>query len=81
MAEIIEAIKEGLQSLGIAALRMLPPSPFIAFMNQMESQTWLKWLNWIIPIGTFVAILEAWLACVSIFYIYQLVLRWAKAIE
>lgn len=81
MAEVFKSVIDALKAMGVQAISMLPPSPFIAFMNQLESQTWLKWLNWIIPIGTFVAILEAWLACVSIFYIYQLVLRWAKAIE
>lgn len=38
-------------------------------------------VNWFIPIGTFVSILEGWLVCVAVYYAYQIVLRWIKVIE
>ena len=31
--------------------------------------------------NSFVAILEAWLSCVAVYYVYQVVLRWVKVIE
>lgn len=38
-------------------------------------------MNWFVPVGTFVGILETWLAGVAIYYVYQIVLRWVKVIE
>lgn len=81
MAEFFTTIMDALKAMGMAAIKFLPPSPFLKFMYAMESQDWLKYLNWIIPISSLVTIMEAWLVCVATFYIYQLVLRWAKAIE
>ena len=42
---------------------------------------WLQFLNWFVPVGTFVGIFEAWLSGIAIYYIYQIVLRWIKVIE
>ncbi len=42
---------------------------------------WLQFVNWFIPVGTFVSIFEAWLFGVGVYYIYQIVLRWIKVIE
>lgn len=81
MENAISAILDFLQNIGRQALALLPSSPFLQFMQISEEQTWLKWLNWVIPISSFVAILQAWLVCVASFYIYQLILRWARAIQ
>lgn len=59
----------------------LPGSPFQAFIHSMEKMPFLATLNWIIPIGTFISIGISWLTCIGVFYIYQAILRWAKAIE
>ncbi len=66
-----------------AVLNFLPDSPFTILdtMSSSEFSEWLGFLNWFIPVNTFVAILESWLVCVGLYYIYQVVLRWVKAIE
>ena len=74
---IIEFVNEGLGEVFF----FLPGSPFTAFLEAMEEQEWLKWLNWFIPISTFISIGTAWLGCVGVYYTYQVILRWARAVE
>ena len=70
-----------LQSLLDGVIRLLPGSPFVAFIDALENIPFLNYLNWFIPVGTFIAIGEAWLLSIGIFYLYQIVLRWIRAIE
>jgi len=62
-------------------IAFLPHSPFTAYMNLSLNNTILGYINWFIPIGTFIAILEAWIAAIAIWYIIQIILRWLKAVE
>lgn len=64
-------------------LSILPNSPF-AFIAEYSNSVigqWLGWLNWFLPVNTFLVILETWLAGILIYYVIQIVLRWVKAIE
>ena len=64
-------------------LGVLPDSPF-QFLQELSNSPvaqWLRWLNWFIPINLFIGIFQAWLSAIAIYYVYQMVLRWAKAIE
>jgi len=60
---------------------ILPDSPFVMLSRDADIMQILGWVNWVIPVGEMIAILEAWLVAVALFYVYQLILRWAKAIE
>lgn len=64
-----------------ALLSLLPQSPFVAFLDAMEKWEFLKTLNWIVPIGTFISIGTAWLTAIGIYYAWSVVLRWIKAVE
>lgn len=64
-----------------ALLSLLPQSPFVAFLDAMEKWEFLKTLNWIVPIGTFISIGTAWLTAIGVYYAWSVVLRWIKAIE
>ena len=57
-------------------LKYLPTSPFITFINKMQDLPYLG-----LPISQIIAIGEAWLVAIGLFYAYQIVLRWIKAIE
>lgn len=61
-------------------IELLPDSPFQAISNS-EVNEFLGTLNWFIPMDLIVAELELWLTAVVIFYMYQIVLRWVRAIE
>lgn len=68
----------------MAILSLLPDSPFeilddLTATGQIAE--WLGMVNWFVPVYSFVGILEGWLVCVGIYYVYQIVLRWFNAIE
>lgn len=68
----------------MAVLSLLPDSPFKMLDSLMASGEIAKWLgmvNWFVPIYTFVGVIEGWLLAVAVYYAYQVVLRWLKAIE
>lgn len=62
-------------------LSVLPHSPFSAFLDSMENLPYLSTINYFIPISSFIAIGEAWLASIAIFYLWSIILRWIRAIE
>ncbi|MEF9946183.1 MAG: hypothetical protein RR737_06285 [Lachnospiraceae bacterium] len=64
-----------------AVLKILPLSPFTVFIDKVGELPYLGWLNWFIPISTMIAVGEAWLISVGIFYLYSIILRWIRAIE
>lgn len=64
-----------------AVLTLLPDCPFLFFLNAIEDSQGLRCLNWFIPISDFVVIGEAWLVAITIFYVYQVLLRWVKVIQ
>ena len=62
-------------------LKLLPTSPFAAYIDALENIPFLAYLNYFLPISTFVSIGEAWLVAVGLFYLYSIILRWIRAIE
>ena len=78
-----DALTNSLVSFAVGVVELFPQSPFTILdeLTQSEFYTWLQYLNWFIPVNTFVGILEAWLVCVGLYYVYQVVLRWVKVIE
>ncbi|ACL75923.1 hypothetical protein [Ruminiclostridium cellulolyticum] len=78
------AILEKLGSLLMSALtwvvQFLPDSPF-QLINNSDVQSFMGTLNWILPIGQMVAELQLWISAVAVYYIYQIVLRWIRAID
>ncbi len=68
----------------LLVLSLLPECPF-EFLYKLGTNSIISevlgMVNWFIPIYSFVAILEGWVAAVAVYYVYQVVLRWLKAIE
>lgn len=60
---------------------VLPVSPFAATIEKIASLPYLAYLNWFVPVGTFVSIGTVWLTCVGLYYLYSILLRWVKAIQ
>ena len=61
-------------------LFMLPDSPFKILSNSPIS-SYLPYLNYFIDIPTILDILIAWVTCIGVYYGYQVILRWIKAIN
>lgn len=80
---MLDGLADAVTNFFSALLNALPKSPFVVLDNLSSNDyyTWLCYLNWFIPINTFVAILEVWLVCIALYYVIQIALRWIKAIE
>ncbi len=76
-------ITSSLINLAISIIEIFPTSPFVILdeLSSTEIYSWIQMLNWFIPVTSFVGILETWLSCVAVYYVYQVVLRWIKVIE
>lgn len=80
---MLDGLTSVLVAFAINVINLFPESPFLILdeLSNSEFYQWLKYLNWFIPINTFVSIFEAWLVGVGLYYAYQIVLRWIKVIE
>lgn len=59
---------------------VLPDSPFSLLDNSPISE-YIGYINYFVPIDFMVDALSAWTGAILIFYGYQIIMRWAKAIE
>ena len=78
--DILNWIISSLGSVLSFCINLLPNSPFKAINNSSVIK-YLNGLNWIIPFGAVLSILELWLTCIIAYYIYSAILRWIKLIE
>lgn len=77
---LINALIRGLGAVLNLIFGLLPPSPFKLLDNTVIKE-YLPSLNYFIPISEIISIGELWLVSISTYYIYQVVLRWIKAVE
>lgn len=80
---MFDTLSDALVSFAVSVIELFPTSPFgiLDEMSGSDFYEWLRFVNWFVPIGTFISILEGWLVCVAAYYAYQIVLRWIKVIE
>ena len=71
---------DGLVNLLSIILSVLPSSPFSGIYSLTLDSNLLSALAWIVPFPQILAVLQAWIAAVTVFYLYQIVLRWIKAV-
>lgn len=80
LVDFINAIIVGLADVFNVIISILPDSPF-TFINNSDVSKYLGYLNWVIPIETFISITVLWVTAIVIYYSVSIVLRWIKAIE
>lgn len=73
---IIYALGSGLSFI----LSCLPQSPFTS-IDITPIKSLMGYFNWLIPVGTIVAITGGWVACKFAYWVYSTVLRWIKLIS
>lgn len=78
---IVNFIISAIGTLASSILNLLPNSPFASVKIQSISTNYLGHLAWIIPFETLITILSSSLIVVGTYYLYQIVLRWVKAIK
>ena len=81
LLKLIQSIIDGFASGCAVILDILPGSPFQGLYSLTLDSNWLGYLSWLIPIPEILALLEAWIVSVGLFYFYMVALRWIKAIE
>lgn len=62
-------------------MAFLPRSPFTTVINSISDIPYLSYFNWFFPVSECVAVLEAWIAVVAVFYLYSAIMRWIKIIK
>jgi hypothetical protein len=80
---IVKGINSLIKGLGVILtfiFGILPNSPFTYLENSPIAQ-FLGIINYFVPISYFISVGEIWLTAIAIYYIYQTVLRWIKAIS
>lgn len=71
-------MKEILDKFLDVLLNLFPVSPFMPYISSLQDLPYLSYLNWFIPIGTFLKIGMAWLGAITAYYLYMVVARWVK---
>ena len=77
---MLEWFLEIIKKFGVIILSVLPTSPFDKYLDDLGSLDYLGYLNWFIPVGSFIKILLTWVTAVGVFYIYSIIMRWVKMI-
>lgn len=80
MGKIINSAISWLTGMIAKVVDLLPDSPF-SFDIPDYVRDIVGYINFFFPIGTFVEILGAWTACILVWYVASLLMRWIKAIE
>jgi hypothetical protein len=78
---LIQGIIDFFAALAEWLILLLPTSPFAHIENVLLENNYLSTLNWLVPFGPFVAILQVYLVAVGTWYIYKILLRWIKLIK
>lgn len=61
-------------------INVLPQSPFAPFVAEFSNLPFLGYLNWFFPVRACLTVMAAWLAAITLFYIYSVIMRWVKLI-
>ena len=57
----------------------LPNTPF-GNLDMSPIQSILPYINWVIPVDFIMTVTQAWLAAITVYYIYSAVMRWVKVL-
>jgi len=80
LTNLIQRIIDGMANLGSAVDR-LPVSPFQSIEQLAIDHQILSFAAWLIPFPQIIALLQAWIAAIAVWYVAKTALRWAKIIQ
>lgn len=78
---LVNSIILAIGYLGNSIIGLLPNSPFSGINIRIIPEELFKALSWIIPFETVLTIFGASLISVGVYYVYQVIMRWIKAIK
>ncbi len=64
-----------------AIFALLPDSPFKDIKLPEQIQEYLGYINWLVPFYMLGNTLLIWIGAITIYYAYQVILRWIKAVQ
>lgn len=76
-----ELITNGPANLMNVITSLLPLSPFQQYISYFNAWPYMGWVNWFVPVKGYLIVWGAWLNAVAVYYAYQGILRWVKAVE
>ena len=80
LLKLFQGIIDGLASLLGTIINVLPGSPFNGLKAVVMDSKLFRYLAYVIPVPQIIALLEAWLVAIAVYYLYMAVLRWSKAV-
>lgn len=78
---MIAYMKEMLDTFLDVILHLFPLSPFTPYIAAISDVPYIGYINWFVPVGTFVKIGGAWLVAIAVYYLYCVLARWVKLIS
>jgi hypothetical protein len=78
---ILQGAIDGAGWLISQVLGVLPQSPFQNLAELIGNNPYMQFISWLIPMGSILAMFQAWLAAILVYYIAKVPLRWAKVIK
>lgn len=78
---IWNSIVDFVEKVADAIIMLLPDSPFKDVDIPAEVKQLFGYVNYFVPIAAMLSIGAAWLSAIGIYYLYQTILRWSKAIK
>ena len=79
MTSLFQSLINLISSTLNALFFIFPNTPFHYLNGQFGE--YISQINYFVPVYEFVAVSEAWLVAVGIWYAYSIVARWLKAVE
>lgn len=64
-----------------AIVQFLPGSPFQRYIQAVGELPYLAEINWFIPVGEMIAIAQAWVFAIGLYYVYSVILRTINVIS
>ena len=80
LTTLFQGIIDGIGGL-LNVFNVLPTSPFLSINAVTIDNRILGMLSWLVPFDAIIALLNAWLTAITIFYISKKALRWMKMIQ
>ena len=78
---MIGYMKELLDKFLSALLSLFPVSPFLPVIRELSALPYLGYINWFVPVGTFVKIGSLWISAILAYYAWSVIARWVKLLS
>ena len=75
---ILQGVIDALAAILNVVLLLFPKSPFVMLSELTLRSDLVKFLNYLLPISEMVVLTEAWLAAITVFYVWSVMAKWVK---